>query len=97
MAKEKSPRANAGRPTKPVTSHDSPVTQATATSIWEIVERDGRVRLADLSARCRDWATRGDVARTRRELSSAGILRLTASVDGPAVDFRPVRATGEAR
>jgi len=49
------PRSNAGRPTKPVTSHDSPVTQATATSIWEIVERDGRVRLADL----RSLAARG--------------------------------------
>jgi len=91
------PRSNAGRPTKPVTSHDSPVTQATATSIWEIVERDGRVRLADLRAKCRDWATRRVLAQTLRSLAALGILRLAGSADGSTIAFRPTGATGGGR
>jgi hypothetical protein len=86
MAKEKSPRGNAGHTIKPVTSHDNPVAQALATSIWELIERDRRVRLADLRARVRDRACQADLVRALVVLVSVGTVVISGSMDGPVVE-----------
>lgn len=63
-------------------------------SILPLIEREHLVRLADLRARARAWATRGDLRRTVDDLAARGMLRLIGGADGPVIGCRPVRATG---
>ncbi len=80
------PRGNAGPNTKTNNSQRNAVDQALATSIWENIEGQGRVRLAALRARVRDWCTRADLVRALVALITARAVVISGSLDGPVIE-----------
>jgi hypothetical protein len=93
----KGPRANASPANNLPTPQRSAYDVALCASIMVLIERDGPIKLSDLRLQCSPWATRGDVARTLKDLASVGLLRMSPSIDGPVVDLCPLRMTGGAR